>query len=148
MPFDDTMFLRKNVDILSFFTDEQLRKVTAVIERDTYKKGQTVVFQGEMTNNFYILKRGKAVVEVRNPKDKSKSNVAELKPGDFFGEVSLLESTAATATIKATEDDTEILTIPHDSFQTLCKMSPQLELALRERINVRRKVLLDALNQP
>jgi CRP-like cAMP-binding protein len=52
--------------------------------------------------------------------------------------MSLLESTAATATIKAAEDDTEILTIPLESFQRLCRLAPQIENALRERIQARR----------
>jgi len=138
MPFDDTVFLKNNVDVLSFFSDEQLRKVTSVIERNSYKKGQTVMFQGEVTHNFYVIKKGNVVVAAKDAKDKTKVTLTELKAGDFFGEISLLESSAATATIKAAEDDTEILTIVHESFQYLLKTNPQLEPALRQRIAARK----------
>lgn len=138
MPFDDTIFLKKKVDVLSFFTDEQLRHVTSVIERNSYKKGQTLVFQGEVTNNFFVIKKGRVSVSHRNPKDKEQAMSTELKAGDFFGEVSLLENLTSNATVKAAEDDTEVLVISHDSFQYLLKQNPQLETVLRERIAQRK----------
>jgi CRP-like cAMP-binding protein len=143
VPFDDTMFLKQNVDVLAFFTDDQLRRVTAVIDRKTFKAGQTVIFQGEVSNNFFVIKRGRVQVAARSGKEKMA--LAELKAGDFFGEISLLESTTATATIKALEDNTEILTISHDVFQTLLKQNPYLEARLRERIEARKKQKLDIM---
>ena len=137
MPFDDTMFLKKNVDVLSFFTDDQLRRVTAVIDRKIFNAGQTVIFQGEVSNNFYIIKKGR--VQVAAKSGGAKADLAELKAGDFFGEISLLESSTATATIKALEENTEILTISHEVFQSLLKQNPYLETKLRERIESRKK---------
>ncbi len=137
MPFDDTVFLKKNVDVLSFFTDEQLRRITAVIDRRMYRKGQTVIFQGEVSNNFYVIKQGSVTVAAKSQGERVE--LAELKAGDFFGEMSLLESTSATATIKVLENDTEILTITHDVFQRMLGENPPLENLLRERINSRKK---------
>lgn len=136
MPFDDTVFLKKNVDILSFFTDEQLRKVTSVIDRKIYDAGQTIIFQGEIGQNFYVIKRGKVQVTARSGKDKVE--LAELKAGDFFGEISLLEEVPVSATVKVGEPDTEILSFPHDVFQHMLKDNPPLELMIRQRINERR----------
>ncbi|HRY28691.1 MAG TPA: cyclic nucleotide-binding domain-containing protein [Elusimicrobiota bacterium] len=144
MPFDDTVFLKSKVDVLSFFTDEQLRRVTSVIDRKTYNKGQTVMFQGEVTNNFFVVKKGKVMVVAKVGKEKERVELAELKAGDFFGEMSLLESTAATATIKSVEEGTEILMIPHDSFQYLLKENPLLEKTLRDRIAARKQQKSDA----
>jgi ATP-binding cassette, subfamily B, bacterial len=136
MPFDDTVFLKKNVDILSFFTDEQLRRVTAVIDRKIYDAGQMVIFQGEIGHNFYVIKRGKVQVTARSGKDKVE--LAELKAGDFFGEISLLEEKPVSATVKVSEGGTEILTISHEIFQQMLKDNPPLELMIRQRINERR----------
>jgi CRP-like cAMP-binding protein len=147
VPFDDTLFLKTNVDVLSFFSDDQLRRITSVIDRKTYNKGQTVMFQGEVTNNFHIIKKGRVVVVAKSGKDKEKVQLAELKSGDFFGEMSLLESTAATATIKAVDDNTEILMINHDAFQDLLKQNPLLEKSLRDRINSRKQQRQDTIAQ-
>jgi len=146
MPFDDTMFLKNKVDVLSFFTEDQLRLyVTSQVDRKTYKNGQTVVMQGEIANCFYIIKSGKVVVTAKSGQDKVQ--LAELKAGDFFGEVSLLESTAAIATIKSAADNTEILMIPHEAFQSMLKKMPALEKALKDKIAARRKGKQDQIKK-
>jgi CRP-like cAMP-binding protein len=137
MPFDDTLFIKRNVDILSYFADEKIRQITAQIERQIFRKGQTVVFQGEISHNFCIIKRGRVQAYAKEKSDKLL--VGELGPGDFFGELSLLDSTTANATIRASEDDTEILNVPHDTFNLFLRENPALELALREKIAARQK---------
>jgi CRP-like cAMP-binding protein len=138
VPFDDTVFLKRNVDVLSFFTEDQLRKVTINIERQIYKTGHTVVFQGEISDNFYIVKKGNVSVSAKGSAPGSVP-LGMLKAGDFFGEMSLLEAMPSNATIRSLSDDTEILMIPHDSFQLLLRDKPQLEMALRERMAERRR---------
>ncbi|MFC1679607.1 cyclic nucleotide-binding domain-containing protein, partial [Elusimicrobiota bacterium] len=103
MPHDDTIFLKGSVDVLSFFNEEQLRRVTPDIERATYKKGDLLMFKGEITSGFYIIKQGKVRVS-------TKEKNYDLARGDFFGEMSVLEDTAATESVRASEDDTEIIT--------------------------------------
>ncbi|HMX42823.1 MAG TPA: cyclic nucleotide-binding domain-containing protein, partial [Elusimicrobiota bacterium] len=117
--------------------DDQLRRVTAEIDRQTYNKGQTVVFQGEISHNFHIIKRGKMQVFSKSGSDRAL--VAELGPGDFFGEMSLLDSTTASATIRAAEDGSEILMISHDTFKQLLREFPALELALRDKVAERQR---------
>src|SRR5262249_48943811 len=114
MPFDDTIFLKTKVDLLSFFNEVQLRNVTPDIERRSYAKGDMVVLKGEILNNFYIVKKGKVAV-LWNPTS-GEAKTRELGAGGFFGEISLLEDASATASVKALENDTEVLMIPHNSF--------------------------------
>lgn len=137
MPFDDTMFIKRHVNVLSFFTEDQLRRVTAEIERQICSKGQTVIFQGEISHNFHIIKRGR--VQVFSKTGGEKTLLAELGPGDFFGEMSLLDSTTSSATIKASEDETEILMIPHDVFKRMLREFPALEMALRDKMAERQR---------
>ena len=102
MPHDDTMFIKSNVDVLAFMEPEQLRKITPDIEHTTYHKGEPVLFKGEITEGFYIVKKGSAQA-VRKAGD-----VVDLKAGDFFGEVSLIGEIGSVETIKSLEDGTEI----------------------------------------
>lgn len=138
MPYEDTMFLKTSVDVLSFFDPDQLRRITPDIERATYKKGETVIFKGQITDGFYIIKKGSVSVFVKPKPGQSEPTVVPLGTGDFFGEMSLLEETAATAAVKAAVDDTEILTIPSGSFQKLLEMQPLLKKGLLDKINARR----------
>jgi CRP-like cAMP-binding protein len=146
MPFDDTMFIKRNVDILSFFTEEQIRAITQDVDRQVFKKGQTVVFRGEINSNFNILKNGRAEVSVKNGGDTV--ILSTLGPGDFFGEMSLLESAPAGATIRAVEDDTVVLMIPLDTFRAFLRQNPSLDLALREKMAERRRQNAAATAKP
>ncbi|HOW28671.1 MAG TPA: cyclic nucleotide-binding domain-containing protein [Elusimicrobiota bacterium] len=137
MPFDDTLFLKKQVDIMAALDENQLRTMTPDIEHHTYKNGQTVLMKGEITDQFFIIKTGRVVVLATI--NKEKTQVAELKAGDFFGEISFLESTSATATIRSLEDNTEILVIPGPSFRKLMQLRPDLEKALRQKVADRKQ---------
>ena len=140
-PNDDTIFLKKSADVLSFFNEEQLRRITPDIERAAYAAGHTVVLRGEVTSGFYIIKKGSARAAY---KTKTGTAQVDLKTGDFFGELSLVEDMASDAAIKAMEDDTVILTIPSESFRKLLEMQPLLKSSLQTRIAERRKALAAA----
>lgn len=137
-PFDETLFLKQSVDVLSFFNEEQLRRITPDIERNSYAKGQSVLLRGEVASAFYIVKKGKAVATY---KLKAQTSAVELKPGDFFGEISLVEDMPSDATIKAAEDDTVVMTIPSASFRKLLEMQPLLKTSLLNKVAERRKAL-------
>lgn len=130
------MFLKGQVDVLSYFDENQLRKITPDIERKTYMNGQKIVLRGMITRDFYIIKKGKATATAKLG---DTPQTIELKPGDFFGELSLIESAASDVTIVASEDGTEVLTIPHNSFQKLVEMQPVMKKMLQDKITARRK---------
>ncbi len=134
--YNDTIFLKTQVDVLSFFNEEQLRKVTPDIERAQYANGQTVMLKGEISSGFYIIKKGKASA---SGKTKEGPIQIELKAGDFFGEISLLDNSASDLTIKAQEDATEVLMIPSASFQKLLELQPLLKKTLLEKAAQRKQ---------
>lgn len=137
-PFDETLFLKNSVEVLSFFNEDQLRKVTPDIERDSYRKGQSVLMRGEISGAFYVVKSGRAEAVY---KLKGRLTTVELKPGDFFGELSLVEDMPSDAAIKAADDDTVVMRIPSASFRKLLEMQPLLKTRLLERIAQRRAAL-------
>lgn len=145
MPNEDTMFLNTKVDILTFFDPDQLRKVTPDIEHKTYKKGESIVFKGEITEGFYIIKNGTVNITCKDAKNRPLT--IKLVVGDFFGEMSVLEDQASSANIKAAEDNTEILMIPHASFRKLCEMEAFLLIALKKKADARKEVIAAKLKK-
>ena len=137
MPHQDTIFLKTSVDVLSFFNEDQLRRVTPDIERHSYNKGQSVLFKGQITDGFYIIKKGKVTVFTK-PKGGPEAH-HDLVKGDFFGEMSVLDDIASTAAVRAAEDGTEVLTIPHSSFEKLIEMQPLLKKGLLDKIAKRQE---------
>ena len=67
-------------------------------ERD-YAKWETIVREGEMGTEMFIIQEGRVVVTKKI--GDNEVFLATLERGDFFGEMSLLESVPRTATVRA-----------------------------------------------
>lgn len=68
--------------------------MVGALERREYKSEDFVIREGAEGNEFFLIKQGEATVL------KGNENIATLKPGDYFGEASLLEDTPRNATVK------------------------------------------------
>jgi CRP/FNR family transcriptional regulator, cyclic AMP receptor protein len=74
----------------------------AAVERH-YKAGETMMEEGERPVTFFVLIEGKAEV-IRGAKTGHAHQVGQVGPGDFFGEMGLLDGEPRAATIRAVED--------------------------------------------
>ncbi|MGB4549610.1 MAG: YhjD/YihY/BrkB family envelope integrity protein [Syntrophales bacterium] len=85
-----------------------------------YSRGEVVCREGEEgTDMFYILS---GAVEIRR-KDKT---LRVLKEGDYFGEMAMLLRSPRTATVIAVEDDTRLIRIREDNFETILRENPKI----------------------
>ena len=96
------------------------RKSTEV----TYPKGATVVRQGDPGDLLCIIVEG--TVEVR----RDDRLVTEMKAGEFFGEISLIDSRPRTATVVAV-DDVVLLTLSSSDFDSLLNVPYVARTALK-----------------
>ena len=87
--------------------------------------GTTVVNEGEVGTVFYFINDGIATVTRRGRK------VAELGPGQYFGELTLLDRLPRSATVKATTD-LDLLAIVQGDFEAILKQSPSTTRKLLE----------------
>lgn len=103
----------------------------AVVERK-YKKGETIVKEGEQAVAFFIIAKGRVEVTQSTkartvPKKIEKLN--ELGPGSMFGEMALLDGLPRQATIKSLED-TECLVLSRWDFVAELRTSPHIAVAM------------------
>ena len=134
MPHEDALAA---VPLFSQLSRKDLSRLgKAVVER-SYKKGETIVKEGEQAVAFFIIASGK--VEVSGTRAKKEQKINDLGPGQVFGEMALLDGMPRAATIKATEPTTclvlsrwdfvaELRTNPHIAVGML----PILSRRLRE----------------
>jgi len=91
--------LLKRVPIFSDLDGKELERIASSMKQRTFNAGDTVTSEGKTGVGFFVIEEGEATVTVGGDERR------RLGPGDYFGEVALLNERARTATITA---DTEL----------------------------------------
>jgi len=118
-----TFMFFKKVKLLKRLPEEELPALAKKAEHVDFASGANIITQGDEGNDFFMIKKGTADVEIDGKK------VASLKGGDYFGENALLRNEPRTATIKATTD-VKTLKITRKVFTSL-GLESKLEFAKR-----------------
>jgi CRP/FNR family cyclic AMP-dependent transcriptional regulator len=90
--------LLKRVPIFSDLDRKELDRIAASMKPRTFNAGDTVTTEGQTGVGFFVIESGEATVTVGGDERR------KLGPGDYFGEVALLNESARTATITANSD--------------------------------------------
>ena len=90
--------LLKRVPIFSDLDRKELDRIAASMKPRTFNAGDTVTTEGQTGVGFFVIESGEATVTVGGDERR------KLGPGDYFGEVALLNESARTATITADSD--------------------------------------------
>jgi CRP/FNR family cyclic AMP-dependent transcriptional regulator len=128
------LVMLRNVPLFSGLKEKHLKTVAAGGKELSYPPGKVIVEEGAMGIGFFLILDGK--VRVR----KGKKTLAELKSGDFFGEMSLFDEKPRSATVEALTD-TKCLGITAWSFIGMVRSDPDIavnlikELAARLRLS-------------
>jgi CRP-like cAMP-binding protein len=93
--------------LFSSFEREALVEILTSTELRSFDEGDIIVTEGEEGSSLFLIVGGTVKVFTRTD-DGSNVPLAELGPGDFFGEVSLLTGKPRTATITAGTEVTAI----------------------------------------
>ena len=88
------------------------------MNKATFKKGEIIFRQGEPGNCMYDIHWGRVGVYAEYGTANEKK-LAELYPGDFFGEMGLLEQSPRSATVVALEDSTQVSAIMESDFRSM-----------------------------
>jgi len=81
--------------------------------------GKSIVSEGEVGTVFYFIVEGKATVARHGRK------ITDLGPGQYFGELSLLDRMPRNATVKAATDLT-LISVGQRDFEAILKDSPSI----------------------
>ena len=93
--------------------------------------GVTVFALGSPAEGLFIVLSGGVRVL-----GEAGAEVAQLGPGEFFGELSLLLGTSHQHTVEATED-TELMVVPKERFDLLLADNPELAVGIRRKAEER-----------
>ena len=85
----------KSLPLFEDVPDEELAQVATFAQEVTVNEGRELVREGDFSYEFMAIEDGEAEVTRHG------EHVADIGPGDFFGEVGLLEKTLRNATVTA-----------------------------------------------
>ena len=85
----------KSIPLFADVPDEELGQIATFAQEVTMDQGRELVREGDFSYEFMAIKEGDAEVT------RDGQHVADLGPGDFFGEMGLLEKTLRNATVTA-----------------------------------------------
>jgi CRP/FNR family transcriptional regulator, cyclic AMP receptor protein len=86
------------VPLFADLTDDELAQIALLFKERHFAAGDTVVKEGADGAAFFLISSGEAKVTVRG------AERASLGPGDYFGEIALIDEDVRSATIMATTD--------------------------------------------
>ena len=106
--------LIRRVPLFALLTTAQAETVADAVIKRRFKRGEVVVEQGEKSNTLFILLTGRARVISADRRGREVI-LATLQPGDYVGEMSLIDNQVHSATVRA-EVQTDMLSLGRAEF--------------------------------
>ncbi|HEV3234982.1 MAG TPA: cyclic nucleotide-binding domain-containing protein [Candidatus Dormibacteraeota bacterium] len=116
---------------------KELEWVASRMDEVKVAAGQQLTHQGSPGHSFYILLEGEAQATIDG------QPVATLRPGDFFGEISMLDRGPATATI-TTSTEAALLVMSHGQFRDAIRSNETLLNGVMSAMAARLRANLEA----
>jgi CRP/FNR family cyclic AMP-dependent transcriptional regulator len=111
------------VPLFANLSARQLRKLAKNASEDSYEAGSSIVTEGGRTETLFVVLEGKAKVT------KNGRTVARRSPGEFFGELSMIDGRRRAASVIA-ETPMRCLVLYHDVLRKLVMDDPGMAWSL------------------
>ena len=97
--------------------------------RQRYRKSEVIFEEGSTGGEMYLIHSGRVLLSVRRDETQQVPLVV-LNPGDFFGEMALVDDSPRSTTASAVEDDTELIVMDRAKFLFMVRQQPEFALSL------------------
>jgi CRP/FNR family cyclic AMP-dependent transcriptional regulator len=87
--------LLQGVPLFKELKPKELQQLSTSFKERVFEPGETVVAEGEAVNRFFVIESGEAVVDVAGDER------GRFGPGDYFGDIAMIDMGPRTATITA-----------------------------------------------
>ena len=97
--------------------------------RQRFRESEIIFEEGSTGSEMYLIHSGSVLLSVRQNETRQTPLVV-LNPGDFFGEMALVDDSPRSATAKAIEEDTELIVMDRVRFLFMVRQQPEFALSL------------------
>jgi ATP-binding cassette subfamily B protein len=132
------------ITLFANLSDEICEEAASEFHSEYYDPGQTIIYQGEKGDKFYLIVRGQVKIHVTD-KQGVDHFIEILEDGDHFGEMALLTERPRNATV-VTMSPCLFLTMSRDNLLGLLRDHPEMMGVLQARmdLSVRNLLALEA----
>lgn len=127
MPVDEKLEHLRRVPLFSKMGRSELERLGALADEVQVGLDTILAEQGHIGHDFFIVLDGRVMVLDGN------TPVRTLGPGEFFGEIALIETVPRTATVRA-EGIVTLLVIGHREFNALMDEFPTVRVAVLDAL--------------
>ena len=120
----------KNIPLFADVPDDKLLKVATFASLESAVEGKVIIREGGAANAFYAIEDGTVKVE------RDGQHIADLGPGDVFGEQALLEKSERSATVTATSP-VRLIKIDHWEIPRIKQSMPEVLTELQRKVEER-----------
>lgn len=120
--------------LLASLDRKTLRRLAEEGKVRTYAAGDAIVREGAPASALYIITKG--TVRVKKGEGEESEAIGQLGPGDFFGELALIQEHPRSATVVA-ETEVECVLFVAWEFTALLKEHPQMAVPLMNALIAR-----------
>jgi CRP-like cAMP-binding protein len=125
---NDLVALLAHSQLFAGCPEADLAEVAGRLRRRRFRRGEVIFHQDDPGDSLHVVASG-AVKILLPSTEGEEAIIATLHPGDFFGELSLLDGAPRSATATAVEPS-ETLALPREAFRDLLAHSAPLRDAL------------------
>jgi CRP/FNR family transcriptional regulator len=141
--------LLRRVPLFRDFSEEQLGDVARLVKVRRFGKHELVVREGDPGEAFYLILSGSVAI-VRSSSDGRETILSILKDHDFFGEMSVLDTSTRSASVRAMTN-VVLGVIEREPFLDLIDHTPGigrlLVIALSERLRAANQLITSTTSQ-
>ncbi|MBI5418129.1 Crp/Fnr family transcriptional regulator, partial [Candidatus Poribacteria bacterium] len=101
----------------------------------SYNTNQVVFREGDIGEEMYIIQEGEIKI-TKNIKGTEKV-LAYLRPGDFFGEMAVIDKEPRSANALASQDSTKLIIIHKDIFESQIQKNPKIAMRILKKMSMR-----------
>jgi rhodanese-related sulfurtransferase len=112
---------------------ETMAEIAKRVKTKTFPAGTVIFEEGDSGDSYYIIRSGR-VRAFRRDEDGVETSLAEIGPGDGFGELSLLTDKPRTASVETLEE-TVLTILSKDQFERIVDKYPQVALSFVKHIS-------------
>jgi CRP-like cAMP-binding protein len=120
----------EGVGLFSLLSRDELRAVAVWVDEIEVPEGKELMRKGDIGHEFFVIEDGAASVSA------SGREISLMGPGDFFGEIALLETPRRTATVVA-DTPMRLLVMHSRDFKAMERRLPVVADRLRAAIYAR-----------